>query len=252
MITKLITWFPVVFKQLAKQCGMPYSIAQSAVPSGLAPNGTIATGGVVTLGTALAMTYSVGIWLYFPANAVVGGSAGMYWCVMSSTTQGQVYTTFADPATGFVPSLPSGALVAATGSNSAYTQTTGAAITVLNKTMSGGALGSNGKLALDAYISNNNSAGAKTLRVALGGATIVTTSPTTNVATSIIRWIQNRGSQSRQINHPSVSVALSTGTGFTALSVDTASDSALIVTLQLATATDWQVLEQLSATVSPS
>lgn len=58
---------------------------------GIAPSGTIAADGTLTLGTALPLVFDGGLWLWFPAGAVDGGSAGMRWVVMSSTTVGVVY-----------------------------------------------------------------------------------------------------------------------------------------------------------------
>jgi hypothetical protein len=126
----------------------PYILAQSGVPVGIANNGTVATNGQVTLGTALPRVYSNGIWLYLPAGAVSGGVAGLYWCVMSSTTVGQVYTNFADTSLGFVPYIPTGTLVNAVGSNSAYTQTTNAEIVLANINLPGNSLGNTGSISV--------------------------------------------------------------------------------------------------------
>ena len=66
-----------------------FVVARSAIPVILAPNGTIATNGTVTLGTALPLVYA-SAWVRFPAGAVVGGLAGLYFVKFSSTTVGQV------------------------------------------------------------------------------------------------------------------------------------------------------------------
>jgi hypothetical protein len=126
----------------------PYILAQSGTPVGIANNGTVATNGQITLGTALPRIYSSGIWLYLPAGAVSGGAAGLYWCVMSSTTFGQVYTNFADTSQTFIPYIPTGTLVNAVGSNAAYTQITGADIVLANVTLPGGSLGNNGAVSV--------------------------------------------------------------------------------------------------------
>src|SRR5574337_1133130 len=89
---------------------VPYILAQSGVPVIVVPNGTVDANGTITLGTALSIVYAGGAWIRLPAGAVVGGSAGLYWCVFSFTTQGQVYTHFADKAAIFIPVVPTGAL----------------------------------------------------------------------------------------------------------------------------------------------
>lgn len=79
---------------------IPYILAQCNVPIGIAPTGTMAANGAITLGTALNTTYSGGLWLYLPAGAAYAGSlAGFYWTVMSSTTLGTVYNNTYTPGT---------------------------------------------------------------------------------------------------------------------------------------------------------
>lgn len=56
----------------------------------VAPSGTVAVDGTITLGTALPATFSGGLWLYLPAGAIVSGAAAWYWADMSSTTVGVV------------------------------------------------------------------------------------------------------------------------------------------------------------------
>lgn len=59
----------------------------------VAPSGTVAADGTVTLGTALPAILASGVWLYFPAGAFSTAPAGWYWVAMSSTTAGTVYTS---------------------------------------------------------------------------------------------------------------------------------------------------------------
>ncbi len=225
----------------------PYILEQSAVPVCLAPNGTVATNGVVTLGTALPTTYSGGIWLRLPANAVVGGAAGLYWAVMSSTTQGQVYTNFADPATQFIPYIPGGTLVAATGSNSAYTQTTASDITLVNVTVPGGAMGANGGLRQTVMHQNNNSAGAKAFNSKLGGQQLRSASRTTTSGQVFFASTFNRGLASQ------VTAALVDGaTGAGVTTVNTASDQSFTIAENIAVATDFIVIESFMLEVLPS
>lgn len=234
----------------------PYVLAQSAVPVCLAPNGTVATNGIVTLGTALPTTYSGGIWLRFPANAIVGGAAGLYWAVMSSTTQGQVYTNFADPASEFIPFIPSGTLVAAVGSNAAYTQTTGADITLANTTLVAGVLGVSGALRCTRAISTTtpSNANAKTSDLMLGAVDIHPADPTTNVYAEYISVTRNRGVANKQFNtryNTNMGVA-TTGNTNQWTTVDTSVNNALSITGRIAVATDYVLLEGYTFEILPS
>lgn len=222
----------------------PYILAQTAVPVGIAPNGTVATNGTITLGTALPTTYSGGIWLRLPAGAVSGGLAGMYWVVMSSTTVGVVSTAFSDASTSFLPYIPA-SVVTATGSNAAYTQTTASDINVTNVTLPGGSVGANGTCRTTIRLSTTNSAGAKSIKTLLDGTVIgLSTSVTTVAATGYLLTWQNRGSQSSQIA-PSGSDTSAVTTANSYTSINTSINKSLNIALQLATATDYVILEGL-------
>lgn len=230
----------------------PYVLAQSAIPVCLAPNGTVATDGIVTLGTALPTTFSGGIWLRFPANAIVGGAAGMYWAVMSSTTQGQVYTNFADTATEFIPFIPGGPLVAAVGSNAAYTQTTAADITLVNVTLPAGALNNIGELLGRIGYTVNNSAGSKAGRFFFGaqlvGAGVLTMTTVTGGLNSFSLW--NAGQTNSQISRGQLN--LSTNSGVARHAVNTANSVVLALTANLVTAaTDFMMIDSFVFTVNP-
>lgn len=229
-----------------KAIGVARSLDASAVPVCLAPNGTVATNGVVTLGTALPATYSGGIWLRLPAGAVVGGAAGLYWVVMSSTTVGQVYTAFADPATEFIPYVPAGPLVQAVGSNVGYTQTTGADITLVNVTLPAGTLGPRGMLDILADWHFNSNANSKGTKVRLN------TTPFSTQTNASVVWLRefvpilNRGSEARQVGGTN-GYSFSLGNHGSALeiygTVDTSVDTAINFTASLTAATDFIVLD---------
>lgn len=55
------------------------ALHQSAVPVGIAPSGTMGANGSVTLGTALSVVYSVGVFLYYPASAAYTASAAGFY-----------------------------------------------------------------------------------------------------------------------------------------------------------------------------
>ena len=238
------------------KANFPYILAQSAVPVCLAPNGTIATNGTVTLNTALPTTYSGGIWLRFPASAVSGDvTGGLYRTIMSSTTVGTVYAGKVDPATEFVPYIGSTAGGAVTGSNSAYTQTTAADVTLVNVTVPGGAMGVNGRLICkEALWSNNNSANNKIPKTKYAGQVIqhgIAGNPlTTLTACRVFSSISNRGTATSNVFNPYIIFGTTNSTAYTEL--DTSVDQSLVFTAQLATATDYLVLESFIVEVQPS
>jgi hypothetical protein len=221
----------------------------SGVAIGIAPSGTVGSNGLLTLGTALALTYSDGLWLYFPANAITGANAaGFYWTVMSSTTVGTVYNTT------YTPGLNSGAgSWAIPGSPTAFSGTTGAAytgvttqITALRLQIPAGALGVNGFMREWALSRANSSAGTKTILGLFGGTSlgISVVHSSTNVTGNNNGTSYVRGRADRQISGPAES---STGGGImNRASVDSTQSQNKDITLQLATATDWITLEAAS------
>src|SRR5437667_3823845 len=65
-------------------------LAAAAIKMVVAPTGTMANNGAITLGTALPSTYA-NCYLLLPAGAIAAGSAaGWYFAQMSSTTAGVV------------------------------------------------------------------------------------------------------------------------------------------------------------------
>ena len=222
-------------------------LSQSAIPVILAPNGTVATNGTITLGTALPVVYA-NAWVRLPAGAVVGGAAGLYYATFSSTTVGIITTSFADPANAFVPYIPA-ITVVAVGSNAAYTQTTAADITLANITVPGGLMGANGALRFQTYGTQNNTANAKTLSVKFVGVTLVGSSGISNGSVSIDGRTKNR-SASSQISHE-VRGAIA---GLTPIysTINTSVDQSFTVTAQIVTATDYMALDDFTLEVLPA
>jgi hypothetical protein len=220
------------------------ALASTGVPVVIPSSGTIATGGTVTLTTALPTTY-VGAWMYFPATAFSGTvAAGLFWVVMSSTTAGTVYQTSVVPASPFEAFVPTEALVAVVGSNSAYTQTTAADLVMLRTTVPGGLMGASGEVHYSLLVSTNATANSKPFKVTYGGTAIHTASLADNVSTIIDKEITNRGATNRQVANPLAALGHGSSAGAALyLSIDTNSDFDITVTGQMATATDYIVME---------
>lgn len=226
------------------QCGVPIAIANS---------GTVGSNGALTLGTAFALTYSDGIWLYFPANALTGANAaGWYWTVMSTTTAGTVYNTTYTPGTNSgagswaIPASPTGFSGTTGGSYTAPLT----AQTFMRVSVPAGALGLNGYMRQRATTRAFSSAGSKNLQTLYGGsscglAIAHSSSNTTgaNTATTNIRGRADRqlaptnDSQigGGTINHPNV---------------DSTVAQNMDLQIQLSVATDWIVVEACEMTYS--
>lgn len=229
---------------------VPYILAQSAVPVILAPNGTVNAAGVLTLNTALPTTYSGGAWVRLPAGAVVGGLAGLYWAVFSSTTAGALKTLFASPETAFIPYVPTVALVAAVGSESAYTQTT-AEVTLINSTIPASALGASGSFRTRCTYNGVGGGGNKTPRGKLGGSTVINPNNVATAGSGFSHTVYARGVNRQYAANGSSGDAGSAGAQVY-LALDSAADMAYVLTAQLTAATDGFVIEAFAQEVFPS
>lgn len=222
-------------------------LGQQGIPCIIAPNGTIATNGTYTAGTALPLIYPRA-WCFFPAGAVVGGLAGWYYVTFTSTTVGQVSTTFQAPMGK--PYIPIAA-VNAVGSNGAFTQTTATDIVMGSVTVPANALGQFGSVDATFLEAHNNSAGAKTVKLRFGGSTVLSSAATTTLGTTLRKRVQNRATN-QQVIHAVAETGAAVATSPSLLAIDTTADVAADVTGQLATATDYVILEHFSVEVLPS
>lgn len=238
--------------RLGGKANTPYILAQCGVPIGIAPSGTMAANGAVTLGTALNATYSGGVWLYYAAGAVYAGStAGFYWTVMSSTTVGTVYNNTYVPGTNSwdIPASPTAIVAAGPG---AFTGST-SEITAFSVTLPGGSLGKNGRMFTQRNFAHSNSANNKTLQEKLGSGVFGASTRTTTTVSRESNWITNAGNEAVQLVL-SGGVAFADMTATVAqsnIAVDTSVDKNYVLTLQLANATDYALLRGIVVEVFP-
>lgn len=223
----------------------PYILAQSAVPTILPSSGSSNATGQITLTTALPYTPSGTVQIYLPTGVVTAGSAGtgagLYPVVFSSTTVCQVQ------GTGIVSA------------NGAYTQTTGSDLTLATITVPGGSMGANGALRGTEITNVNNSANNKIVKAFLGSQVFMTSAQTT-----VASWVGGFGFRNRGAQNVNVVIASGTG-GSTAFAfgssssgganmptaVDTSVNQNLTLTGQLATATDYIMLDGYTVEVLP-
>lgn len=207
---------------------------QSAIPVGISPSGTVATGGIVTFGTPLPVIYTSGIFMYFPSAAVYGASAaGFYYVEMNAASQtvGTVYDNIYVPGITplAIPATP--APISATGPGAFVGSTL--ALTVAAATVPGSSLGKNGRLDFQFYGSNNNTASQnKIVSLNLGGQQFYSMNSTTTVCFGVARFVlANRGREDRQVSSNAVTNGQSNATPLV-FSVDTTQDTLVEIKLQ--------------------
>lgn len=222
-------------------------LGQAGIPCIIPPNGTVATNGTITVGTALPLTYPQA-WVYLPAGAVVGGAAGWYYTAFSSTTVGQVYTAY--KATMDTPHIPT-TLTAAVGSNSAYTTLVATDVVLGSVSIPAGTLGRNGAVEYCGFFSYNSTAGAKVSKVLFGGGTVVSSSATTTTGITVRKRVQNRAANS-QVIQASLETGATVSVAPTLLAIDTTADVVAAFAGQVAVATDYLILEAWSIQALPA
>ena len=212
----------------------------NVIPVIIPNSSTVATNGSITL-TALPDTYALGAWVYLPAGAIVGGAAGFYWTVFSSTTEGIVKTNYVDPsATEFLPYVPTGTLTTAVGSNSAYVTPTASDVALINITLPANTVSVGSALKAFCRVTCPSTANAKTVKHLLGTTTIgyqTFAGLTTGGILTTATFSRTNAKQITGTFGDSGSTATTFGT------VNTAAESKFVITGQLAAPTEYIVLE---------
>jgi hypothetical protein len=226
-----------------------YVLAQTGITFVVPSSGTMGNNGALSAITALQTTFSGGAYFWFPTNAISSGStAGWYWTVMSSTTAGTVYNS---TYTSGVPVTGTTTAFATTGPG-AYTQQT----TVINGptiSVPANVMGKNGRFEFNILGANNNTANNKTYAMTFGGTSFWQFVPTTTTASSFRFGVANKNSLSSNVGFPGssssgfggVSATLTYGT------INTGSAQNAILTMQLATATDYILLDNFILKMIP-
>jgi hypothetical protein len=152
---------------------------------------------------------------------------------------------------GFVPGKVKGVPVTVL-ANATRRVTTGLLTeeTLLTATLPGGCMGPNGFLRISTLAGATDNANSKTFRVKLGGTNVMSTISGVSGASGIRRvtQVQNRGSQSAQVNLATTSATDpgKTTAGISEYSVNTAADFTLEVSVILTNAADFVSLEAIT------
>lgn len=211
----------------------------NAIPVIIPNSSTVATNGAITL-TALPDTYALGAWVYLPAGAIVGGAAGFYWTIFSSTTAGIVKTNYVDPsATEFLPYVPTGTLTTAVGSNSGYVTPTASDVALINITLPANTVSVGSALKAFCRVTCPSAADAKTVKHLLGTTTIGSQAFTTSTGGTLTTATFSR-TDAKQIMGTFGDTGVSATTFGT---VNTAAESKFVITGRLAATTGYIVLE---------
>lgn len=212
----------------------------SGLPFVMPSSGNIAsTSGQVTVGTGF--DYVIGpSYTYFPANALYSASpAGWYYTNWAALTIGTVYANTYTSGTPEIPSTPT-PLTTVVG---AYTQVTGFDVTGPNYVIPGGFMGPNGMLEWGRAVNNNNSAGAKVYNTYLGNTNFQGLSQTTNPREAGLGTLRNRGRETAQIGVNAAHGDTNNASSLPRLAIDTRANQIASMTIQLAVATDYAIIE---------
>lgn len=243
-INRLTTGYPAA----------PIILAQNAIPFVLPSGngvgvGVIGNNGALSAITALPTTYTA-CYMYFPVNAIAAGvAAGWYYTVMSSTTAGTIYNNTYTSGTQTIPASPTAFVTTGPGN---FTQTTGN-IASVSITIPGGAIGTNGSLRINHDIQTIANANAKLPVIKLATVLIHQITATTYAVWQVLFSMKNRGVANKQIctRTNTSEGASAASSNFTYTTIDTSVDTALIFYLDMATNTDFMVLEGFTIEVLP-
>lgn len=232
---------------------LPETILACGTPVGIAPTGTMAANGAVTLGTPLDVALNNGLWMYFPAGAVYGASAaGFYWTVMSSTTVGTVYMDTYVPGTSSFDIPASPTAVVEPVAPGAFTGST-SEVTAFAAPIPAGFLGKRGYVETDEIAVVTNNANTKTVRMSLDSTSLGVTNPLSVTTNRYQSRMQNAGAVNRQGFHWEMGMRATASTsGFQPLAtVDTSAATTFKLIIGHTTATDSIMLRNVRIEATP-
>jgi hypothetical protein len=240
-----------VAAQLSANGAVLGKFAACAIPFIIAPTGSMANNGAITLGTSLPTTYA-NAYIYLPANAIqTGSSAGWYFCQMSSATVGTVFNNTYTPG---LPTIPANPTAFASTGPGAYTGVT-TAVTGPQITIPAGALGPNGALRINHLWAAPANTDTKTISLSVGGSILwsATLNTAVQAAAAALNHVWNRGAQNSNV---SVNSSGASGLGISAFannytSINFGAAQTISLGGQLATATDFIVMESFLVELMP-
>lgn len=222
--------------------GVSRYIAQWGIPVIEPSSGSFGNNGVLTLTTALNTTYPVA-WMYFPAGAIVSGSAaGLYYTNCTTTTACVVCNNV---LANSIPFTPAACTPFVTTGPGAYTQTV-TALTLLTIPIAGNTIGANGGIRFNVMLFTVNNANVKSIQTQFGGSNSGAALLTSVGYTSIMRNIRNAGVTNKQLIEavtPGIVASdwVQAGSGPSITAIDTTASQNLTLIFSSAAATDYIV-----------
>jgi hypothetical protein len=219
-------------------------LASSGIPFVIAPTGSMANNGALTLGTTLPAAYAFA-YVYLPAGAIRAASAvGWYFCEMSTQTAGTVFNNTYTSGIALIPASPTAFVSTGPGAfTGVITQVTGPQITIPANT-----IGPYGVLRHSAMWNVAGTTNNKTITTQIGGTNVhnLVISASATLGYTELRTIYCRGTQALQVMSVvgDSSGGLGTGGGINDfLSINFAANQTFALLGTLATATDFIVME---------
>lgn len=235
----------------AATANTPIILSISGVPAGIAPSGTVGSNGALNLGSNVLPVIYSGIWLEFPINAVFSGSAaGMYWCVMSSTSVGTIYN---NTRVATDPLTPPASPAAVSGTGISYTGLTNS-IALVHATIPANAMGINGAVKLLCNASSTSGTSAKLPVIIFGGVSANGLNmAAANLSGQFQVTVHNKGSAAKQLcpGNTIMDTGNGSSTAATRMTVDTTANVTFGLSALIQTATDIFVLEDHVVTLYP-
>lgn len=204
----------------------------------VAPSFTGTTNGAITFSTAFAAA-DPQCYVYYPAGSIVAGQpGGLYYTVMSSTTNATVYNNVYTPAAGVFPAIPA-SLTAFSGAVPGGGGSSGVEVTIfISPVIPGGLLGYYGSILSQFYCEAVANANSKTFRMKLGATNIASNTVGASPHFGGTHICSNHGSPGYQKSQGTLLNNVTTGVTLTGL-VNTANDQSVTLTVQTNAAGDW-------------
>lgn len=227
------------------------SLPQGGLPRILQSSGTMGANGALSAITALPNTYPH-CYLRFPAGKAYSGSAaGFYYTEMSSTTAGTVFNNIYVSGTATIPTTKVPIVDAGPG---AYTQDTATTTSIVAHSFSipANGMGLVGKMEMQAQLSFINNANSKGYGYTFGGTTIMNGNLNSAAGTGFFSSVSNQGAPNVQFADNGTQGDFVGYGNLRYPTVDTTAAVTVNLFLNLATATDYIVLETVSPKLFPN
>lgn len=211
--------------------GIPFIVPSSGTVSNTAGNIAVTTG----------LDYVAGpSYTFFPAGALYASSpSGWYYTNWTAATLAVVY---ADMYISGIPQIPANPTPLTTVAGS-YTQTTGVDIFGPSYAIPGGFLGDNGFIEWNRVVNNIGSGNNKIYNMYFGGVLFQGSNQTTNPKAAGQGTLKNRGRQNSQIGVSAAYGDSGNASSLPKLTINTANAQVVAFAINIATATDYAIIE---------